>query len=372
MTAARNAFAFDAKRYPTQPGCYLMKDSRGTVIYVGKALNLRRLLSDYFRTTAHGKMRRLAARVRDIEVIIVNNETESLILENNLIKRHRPAYNVMLMRPGSGYAYILLTGEQVPRFVIYRKSRINKSLDNIEQVAAPRRFGPFVSRRFRDALLDFVNEYFGLRVCKPMPARACLRYHLGWCCGICEGKVASEEYAAAVRGAVALLSFHSDALIAELKRRMHAHADKLEYEKAQKLRDQIRALEATLEKQVVERDVQHDQDVVYFGPTRVMVARVESGAIREASLFDLDTSVDYGQACRDFLIAHYCHSSRSSDDRTPDELIVNQLDDAGTVMDALAQACGRRVQITLPKRGTKRALLKLCEQNYRYRTGEAH
>jgi excinuclease ABC subunit C len=317
-------------------------------------------------------VRRLAARVRDIEVIIVNNETESLVLENNLIKRYRPAYNVMLVRQSSGYAYILLTGERVPRFVMYRKNRFNKSLDNIEQVIAPRRFGPFVSRRFRDALLDFVNEYFGLRVCKPMPNRVCLRYHLGRCSGICEGLVSAEDYADAVREAVALLSYHSDDLIAELKERMLAHADRLEFEKAQKLRDQIRALEATLEKQIVDRDVDHDQDVVVFGTSKVMVAHVEAGAVREAGLFDLDASTDYAQACRSFLITHYgTRESRGGgpeDSCIPAELIVNQLDDVPMVTQSLAQACGRRIKITLPKRGAKRDLLKLCEQNYRYRT----
>ena len=108
-------FGFEAKNYPTEPGCYLMKDGDGTVIYVGKAKNLRRRLSSYFSATAHGKARRLA-------------------------------------------------GERFPRCVIYRKNRVNKTLDGIEEINPPRRFGPYVSRRFRDALLDFVNEYFGLRV----------------------------------------------------------------------------------------------------------------------------------------------------------------------------------------------------------------
>ncbi|HEY3341386.1 MAG TPA: GIY-YIG nuclease family protein, partial [Anaerolineae bacterium] len=160
MKGLDRKFSFDARRYPAVPGCYLMKNGSGQVIYVGKAKNLRRRLCSYFSAAAYGKTRRLAAHVRDIEVILVNNETESLILENNLIKRYKPVYNVMLMRDSSGYAYIVLTGERYPRCVIYRKNRANQTLEHIDEVTPSRRFGPYVSRRYRDALLNFVNEYF--------------------------------------------------------------------------------------------------------------------------------------------------------------------------------------------------------------------
>jgi excinuclease ABC subunit C len=369
MTSKRAPFSFEPGRYPTSPGCYLMKDAGHAVIYVGKAKNLRRRLSSYFSRAAHGKARRLAARVRDIEVILVNNETESLVLENNLIKRHKPAYNVMLTRDGSGYAYIMLTGEEFPRFVIYRKGRANKALDGIKEVTAPRRFGPFVSRRFRDALLTFVNEYFGLRVCKPLPRRVCLRYDMGKCSGICAHLVTAEAYNAAVRRAVALLTCHAGDIVTELKRQMAAHAERLEFEKAQKLRDQIRALEASLEKQIVDRDVAHDQDAVFFGDGKVMVARIEAGAIRDASLFDLEMPEggDAELARRNFLVDFYCRPAQRI--QAGKELIINHLDDPQAAVAALADACGQRVRITLPKRGAKRDLLKLCEQNYQYRAG---
>ncbi len=361
MKASDRTFSFSPDNYPTAPGCYLMKDGSGQIIYVGKAKNLRRRLSSYFSTAAHGKARRLAARIRDIEVILVNNETESLILENNLIKRYKPAYNVMLMRDGSGYAYIVLTGERYPRCVIYRKSRSNKTLEHIEEITPSRRFGPYVSRRYRDALLNFVNEYFGLRVCKPLAKRACLRHGIGKCSGICERLVSPEAYAEAVRGAASLLSYHSEDLIVELKGRMTKHAEALEFEKAIKLRDQIQALQATLEKQIVDRDVHYDQDIVYFGADKVLVARVVEGAISGASLFDLDTQTSPEEVRRNFLVAYYCQVEESADRRR--ELIVNQLDDPQAVAAALAESCGRRIKITCPRRGTKFALLKMCGQN---------
>jgi excinuclease ABC subunit C len=361
MKAPDRSFSFTPGNYPTVPGCYLMKNAQGQVIYVGKAKNLRRRLSSYFSTAAHGKARRLAARVRDIEIILVNNETESLILENTLIKRYRPAYNVMLMRDGSGYAYIVLTGERYPRCVIYRKSRSNKALEHIEEVTPPKRFGPYVSRRYRDALLNFVNEYFGLRVCKPLAKRVCLRHEIGKCSGICEQLASPAAYAEAVRGAASLLSYHSEDLIAELKKRMAAHAEALEFEKAIKLREQIKALEATLEKQIVDRDVHHDQDIAYFSASRVLVARVVGGAISGANLFDLQTQTNPEEVRRNFLVAYYCQVDDASDQWR--ELIVNQLDDPQAVSTALMESCGRRIKITVPRRGTKLALLKLCEQN---------
>jgi excinuclease ABC subunit C len=165
---------------------------------------------------------------------------------------------------------------------------------------------------------------------------------------------------------VALLSYHSADLIAELKQRMAAHAERLEFERALKLRDQIRALEATLEKQIVERDVEYDQDVVYFGERHAMIARMDAGAMGAASMYDLDITISHAQSCRNFLLAHYSNGAC-----LPAELIVNELDDAPAIAAALSQRCGRRVKITLPRRGAKRDLLRLCEQNYRYRIKEA-
>jgi excinuclease ABC subunit C len=366
QTRQARTFVYAANQYPTQPGCYLMKDSAGVVFYVGKAKNLRRRLSSYFSAAAHGKARRIATRVRTIEIILVNNETESLILENNLIKQHKPRYNVLLTRAASGYAYIMQTGERIPRFVIYRKHRVNKALDGIQEVTSSRRFGPFVSRRYRDALLAFVNEYYGLRVCKRMPRQACLRYHLGKCSGICVGAVATEAYMQQVRAAAALLSYqHADDLIRELQRRMSEHSERLEFEKALKLRDQIQALRKTLERQVVERDVAHDQDVVFFGAGSAMLAHVVSGMMQDGRLYPLDTSVEHAQACLNFLQTYYRQSQPRSERAL--ELIVNHLPDPQGAAQALQQACGQRIKITIPKRGAKHALLHLCEQNYDYR-----
>jgi excinuclease ABC subunit C len=184
-----------------------MADAGGQIIYVGKARNLRRRLASYFQPQpAPDRTRQLVSAIASIEVVLVNNETEALVLEHNLIKHHRPRYNRALIDDDTGYFYIALTDEALPRLVPYRKHRSNRALiQGGETVGIARLFGPYVSRDYRDRLLGFVADHCRLRTCAPLPSRVCLRYHLSTCGGICEGKVAAPEYAAAVAAAVALL-----------------------------------------------------------------------------------------------------------------------------------------------------------------------
>ena len=360
-------FDFDPKRYPPQPGCYLMKDAAGHTIYVGKAKNLRRRLSSYFGSRRkRRRMQRLVARIADIEVILVNNETESLILENNLIKQHRPGYNRMLVSEDTGYAYIVLTAEELPRFVPYRKHRINRELHYSKGNGTERRFGPYVSRRFGEALLQFVIENFKIRTCMHMPKRACLSYHLDKCGGICEQKVSPAEYNEAVNDAVAFLSQGHAAVIRQMRCRMWDCAEQLQFERARKIRDQIEALERVLEAQIVERDVDHDQDVIYFGESKALVTQLKQGAILNLSTFDLDRSRGHAEACEQFLVSHYAGHS-------PQELIVNRLRDPEKVEGHLSAANGYTVKINLPIQGVETELLQLCERNYDHRIrADAH
>ena len=354
-------FEFDPKRYPTQPGCYLMIDRAGRVIYVGKAKNLRRRLSTYFGSRRkRRRMQRLVARIADVEIILVNNETESLILENNLIKQHKPRYNRMLVSDNSGYAYIVLTAEDLPRFVPYRKHRINREWEDVHRNGSARRFGPYVSGRFAHTLLHFVIENFRIRTYKRIPQRACLSYHLGICGGICEQKLSAEEYAEAVNHAVAFLSQGHASVVRQMRSRMWECAGQLQFEKAKRIRDQIEALERVLETQIVERDVDHDQDVVFFGESKVLVTQLTRGAIRRLIAFDLDLTGGHAAACERFLVSHYA-------EHTPAELIVNRLQNQAKVKERLAAANGNPVKINLPGNGVEHALLQLCERNYAYR-----
>jgi len=356
-------FAFEAKRYPDEPGCYLMKDVRGRVIYVGKAKRLRRRLASYFhKTDLHPRTRQMVTRVASIEVILVNTEAESLALENNLIKRYRPRFNRQLMADDSGYHYICLTDEAWPRLVPYRKNRINKVLGD---APVARRFGPYRTRVYRDALLSYVADGFGLRTCEPLSGRPCLRYHLGRCSGVCVARVTEDEYGALVAGAVTFLGQPHEALVAAMRAEVNASAERLEYERAQHISLQVKALEATLEPQVVERDVGHDQDVLCFGDAGALVMQIHGGAVMGLVFHRALPALGGGRPdVAEFVRAMY-------GDAPSVELIVDQ----GAALSLVADRAGGRgrlaetaPRVTVPRPGTPEAeLLALCERNYHYR-----
>ena len=374
------AFQFNPRIYPEQPGCYMMKNAEGKIIYIGKAKNLRNRLRSYFRKNlSTPKLQQLSADIAGIEVVLVANETESLLLENNLIKLHKPKYNSALKRDNSGYAYLGFTDEPVPRLAVLFRDRRSMKAEQAAQgadmpggsiidggkVPASRRFGPYPNGRFRNALQEFVNEHYGLRSCQRLPKRLCLLYHIGKCSGVCEGMVSREDYTASVRMAAALLANKENELIAELEAEMTRLAERLEFEKAARLMVQIRSLKKLLVKQVADRDTDINQDVLFFGDDYVMLTVLRSGMIRSMEftrfLSQEETKTDPGCVDR-YLISRYQHER-------PDELIVNRLLDAAAVRRALRRN-GGKVGITVPKRGPKFDLLEICRQNYEYQAGQ--
>lgn len=260
----------------------------------------------------------------------------------------------------------------------YRPQRINKELGQ-DKVA--RTFGPYVSRRFRDALLDYVCETFGVRTCARLPRQVCLRYHMGRCCGICEGHVSAGEYARIVARVTDFLSYPHDDLIVRMRAQMQAFSERRQFEAASRVRDQVRALESTLEHQVVDRSlaalerplaapdrsqagVDHDQAAIYFGCDRALIADVRGGKVLGLSLHELIA----GQGPAGFLLARYASAHRTRP--APPELIVNRLERRDEVARVLSAANGAPVEITVPQEGIKRELLEFCERNYHYRVAD--
>jgi excinuclease ABC subunit C len=358
-------FVFEPKRYPTKPGCYLMKDARGRVIYVGKAKSLRRRLANYFQP--HWKDRKtfwLVSHIAGIEVILVSNETESLVLENNLIKQYKPRYNRFWVGDESSYPYIVLTHEKVPRFLPYRKRRYNKALEGLDpENDLERRFGPYIGWDYRNALLEFVTETFQIRTCKVLPKKVCLRYHLHKCSGICAGLVSPDEYSRCVNAAADFLNDRHAIVIEYMKARMLEHAERLEFEQAQRIRDQAVVLESVLTNQVVEREVAYDQDVVYFGEGQALVAEIQRGILRTVNLYDLPAVAGGEDACAQFLLQHYTQAA-------PEEIITNRLAGAEQMQTQLAQRCGHPVTLRIPEQAAEHNLLSICEMNYEYRKSQ--
>ena len=354
-------FVFKPEDFPTDPGCYLMKNSKGQVIYVGKAKNLRRRLSYYFRARRqYYKTKRMVPRIHDVEVILVNNETESLVLENNLIKHYKPGYNSMLTQDDIGYPFIVLTGEEYPRLLPYRRNWSNKQWSETEGQDEGRRFGPYLSKNFRDAVMNFAIENFGLRICRSLPNKVCFRYRLKKCSGICEGFVSPEEYREAVRLAVELLEYRYSEILARFRDQMEVCAEDLDFESAAKLRDRIMIIENFLEKQIVERDEKHDQDVLFFGDDHVVVLEIKKGMLLKVNLFTLPEEDTCQNACREFLISRYRKES-------PEELIVNTLKDIEINEKQLFSNNKTPVKIIFPDKGIGMDLLMLCKKNYEYR-----
>lgn len=353
------SFVFRPEDYPSQPGCYLMKDSGGRILYVGKSINLRSRLRSYFTGRPdRRKLQLLVREIAEIEVVLVHTEAESFLLENNLIKIHKPPCNRALIPDNSGYAYLRLTGERLPRLeLIYRNPRhsVEESRNGTGQ-----RLGPYRNTSFLEAMLTFVTEYYGLRTCETMPRQVCLLYHIDRCSGICEGKITEEDYRERARQAAMLFDNQGHRLMEILHGKMEACAARLEFEKAQQLLQYIRLLEQTPDRQIVDSDADLDQDVLYFGEGRVMVAKVRRGLLQDFRMHELVP--DYGEAsCDEFLLARY------GEDR-PDELIVSTIHDAKRVRALLNAKDKHRkpVKITQPRRGIKFRLLQLCKENYEY------
>lgn len=359
-------FLFRPEDYPVEPGCYLMKNKNGQVIYVGKAKNLRRRLSYYFRTRRqYYKTKRMVPRIYEIEVILVNNETESLVLENNLIKHYKPRYNSMLTQDDIGYPFMVLTGEKFPRLLPYRRNWSNKQWSRTEGQDGGRRFGPYLNRAFRDAVMNFAIETFGLRICRSIPKKVCFRYQLKKCSGICEDRISPQQYDEAVRLTVELLEYRYSEILARLKLQMDRCAENLDFESAAKLRDRIIIIEDFLEKQIVERDEKHDQDILYFGKADVLIMEMKKGMLLRAGLFKLLPAEDHQTACERFLISHYREGS-------PPELIVNMLKNREIIEKQIFSNNSSPIRIHVPDQGIKLDLLMLCKKNFDYRVKNDH
>jgi len=272
-------FAFRAASYPEQPGCYLMRDASGALLYVGKAVNLRRRLSSYFRDSErpHRKAE-MIRRIRGIDVFLVRNEREALVLESNLIRHHRPPYNSRFTRAGDSYYYIALTDERFPRFVPYRKERVNFALHATDGRYAEL-FGPYVGWRLRNRILEAVRELFPIRTCHALPAdgTACVRAEAGTCRAPCASAIDENGYRLLIRQAGRFPARPPAARLKAWRREMDELSARQSYDEAGQLRDRIRALEHARLPQAVEIDRPWDLDVLWLEDDHLATIHVRDG-----------------------------------------------------------------------------------------------
>jgi len=336
----------DTTHIPEEPGSYLFLDESGTVIYVGKAKNLRKRVQSYFtKKGLDPKTAVLVDAIRSVDFIATANETEAFILENTLIKRHQPKYNIDL-KDAKSYAFIHISGDPFPRIGIARKAG-----------AEGKYFGPFVSARERDRLLAMVKKIFGLRSCRRLPKRACLRYHINTCPAPCIGEITEEAYAERVRQAEEVLKGRTKELICDLKARMERLSRNCEFESAITIRETITALEHLSGRRMAARRKDSEGDVIQYritgGEVFLLLFHQRNGTLVEKEEFRFNDTPGF---LSEFLVQYY------SDHEVPGEVILPEpVDDA--IAGYLAELRGKQVTITVPKQGAKRELLELAAKN---------
>lgn len=240
---------------PQKPGCYLMKNKDGVIIYVGKAKKLKNRLSSYFRGTHTGKTARLVSEIADFEYMVVGSETEAFILELNLIKKYDPKYNILL-RDDKSYPYIELTEEAVPRLLVVRN--INRKKNRHTKL-----YGPYPNVSAARSVVNLLNRMYPLRKCRTFQKKPCLYYHIGQCLGYCTYQVSKDKIDEMVRDIQRFLKGDHTLITEKIKSEMLAESMKMNYEKAQELKDLLSYIETTLSKQKVE--IQDDVDRDIFG-----------------------------------------------------------------------------------------------------------
>ncbi len=350
---------FDVSRYPTAPGVYLMKDAAGEVVYVGKARDLRKRLRSYLQTgrDSRPQIRFLLERAVQVETIVTDTEKEALLLENTLIKRNRPRYNIDLRDDKTFVSLRLDPAEDFPTFAIVRRIHPDGA----------RYFGPFTSAAaVRDTLKEiyrcFPLRHHPLETCRRR-RRPCLYYQLGQCSGPCHGLITPDAYRQLVAGAVALLDGRSREVLAVLRQRMAAEATALRFEAAARLRDQLRAIEATVERQKAVRRQPLNQDAIGLhraeGELEVAILFFRQGELAGRRSYRLDWTQEEGPLLEEFLLRHY-----SREVPVPAEVLVPlALEGGAALAEWLSEKCGRRVRVITPQRGERAALVALACRN---------
>lgn len=344
---------------PDSPGCYLMK-GRGEILYVGKAINLKNRVRQYFGSP-HGhspKVRAMVERIDDFDIVLVEGELEALMLECNLIKRHRPYYNILL-RDDKQYPYVAVDlSEPFPRLQIRRRM----------EDEGFRYFGPFKSATVIRELLDVARLVWPVRVCTKRldPGKAlrpCVHSQAGRCLAPCTGGLSPEGYRDLLDKVMDFLSGRTEPLTARLKERMQEAARQLNYEQAAQYRDYIARVEEILQPQQASGGKGIRQDVLAAAPDGPDVL-VECLSIREGKLvgaasYTMPRAADepMGEVLTGFILQHY-------EGEVPRELLLPcPLPEAETLALLLKESFGHRVLLTVPKRGDKKRLLALAEKN---------
>ena len=333
---------------PTSPGCYLMKDEAGVIIYVGKAKNLKRRVSSYFNRTHTGKTARLVNDIRDFEYIVVGSNTESLILEINLIKKYDPKYNILL-RDDKSYPYIELTNETCPRLMIVRNINLKKTNRN-------RLYGPYPNVTAARETVNLLNRLYPLRKCKTMPKKPCLYYHIGECLGYCMKDVDKSLIKNMEEDIIRFLKGDASLVIKKLEDEMERESSLLHFEKAKELKELLDYINITLIKQQVEINDTKDIDVFGYyidkGYLSVQVFFIRGSKIvgRHSKIWPIIDEVEEE-------LTKYISYFYNKDVLLPKEILVPSIVDIDLLKEYL------NVNISSPSKGLKKKVIDMACNN---------
>lgn len=341
---------------PNKPGVYLMKNKREQIIYVGKAINLKNRVRQYFQSSRnHGaKTIAMVSHIADFEIIITNNELEALILECNLIKKHHPKYNIML-RDDKTYPYLKVTlNEKYPRIIISR--RVIKD--------GSRYFGPYTNVTAMKDTLKLLRRLFPLRTCKKMGERPCLEYHIKRCCAPCADKIDLREYTNMVEAVCLFLEGKSETIEKNIEAQMQKAAESLEFETAARLRDQLIAIRQVMEKQKILTDT-GDMDAIgiassNFG-TCIQVFFIRNGKMLGRNQFLLTSNENDSEenSLTAFLKQYYNDAVF-----VPKEILLPiAISETDLLINWLEQEKSLKVKFTVPKRGVKKDIVAMANEN---------
>ncbi|CDC56303.1 MAG: excinuclease ABC subunit UvrC [Ligilactobacillus ruminis] len=334
------------KLLPDQPGCYLMKDVNAKIIYVGKAKNLKNRVRSYFKSSHEGKTAKLVSEIHDFETIVTSTDKEAFLLEITLIQKHKPYYNIKLKR-GTGYPYIKITNERDPQLMI-----VSKVLNDGGYY-----FGPYPNVYAAQETVQLLQKVYPLRRCPGNQKRPCLYYHMGQCLGACFKEVPVEAYERNIRKIKSFLNGNVSQIKRELTAKMNDAAAKLEFERAAEIRDQIRYVEMTVEKQKIISNDNTPRDLFNFFMDKGWLS-IQVFFIRQARLIKrekrLFPCVDLPEEeLASFILQFYNQKNRI----LPKEILVPPGIDKKVLNEILG------VSVKTPKRGQKRDLLEMAHKN---------
>ncbi|AEF16578.1 UvrABC system protein C [Thermoanaerobacterium xylanolyticum LX-11] len=351
------------KLLPDKPGVYIMKDLSGKIIYVGKAVILKNRVRQYFQNQANQlpKVRTMVKHVADFEYIVTDTELEALILECNLIKKHKPKYNILL-KDDKNYPYIKITvNEDYPRIVFTRKVDMDGA----------KYFGPYSSAFAVRETIKLLRHMFPLRSCNRNierdmgKGRECLYYHIGLCSAPCTGRITKEEYKKLTDDVLMFLEGKRDVLLKKLKEEMEKAAENMEFEKAAKLRDQIYGIEKTSEKQKIISASLEDQDVISMARSAedacIQVFFIRDGKVSGREHYFMKNTDDMD---RSDIMASFIKQFYDGAPYVPKEIILDvDMEEKDVLVEWLSEKRGNKVSIVVPSRGKKKELVDMVYEN---------